>query len=500
MAAFKQHNLFSPQNNPPGCFTDGGLLLFDANGDGKLDLYVAGSGYRDTPNSPSYQDRLYLNDGKGNFTLAADALPKNFTSKLCVRACDYNKDGKLDLFVSGRVDPWRYPNPVSSMILRNDSKDGHVKFTDVTAEVAPALKNIGLVSDVLFTDFDNDGWPDLILAGEWMPVTFLKNDHGKFLDVTAKSGVGDKFGWWNSITAGDFRHTGRTDYIVGNVGENTLFQASDQYPVYITAGEFELNGQYDAIPSIFLPDQNGDKKEFPLQGKDDLIKQMISLKPKFPDYKSFAVATMNDILSPEQQKKALRLKANLLKSCFLRNDGNGKFSLIPLPVEAQFSALDGMETGDFDGDGNLDVVMAGNDYGTEVSIGRYDAFNGLILKGDGKGNFKPLSILQSGIYIPGDAKALVKLRDTKGNILLAASQHKDSLKVFKWNRVSKTVNVNPHDAYALIRYKNGKIDKQEFYYGSSFLSQSARFIQTNGSVSEVIIFDNNGKSRIVKSN
>jgi hypothetical protein len=207
---------------------------------------------------------------------------------------------------------------------------------------------------------------------------------------------------------------------------------------------------------------------------------------------------MDDILSPEQRKGALRLKSNLLKSCFLRNDGNGKFTLIPLPVEAQFSILNGMEVGDFDGDGNLDVVITGNDYGTEVSIGRYDAFNGLMLKGDGQGNFKPMSILQSGIYIPGDAKALVKFRDTKGNLMLAASQHKDSLKVFKWNKLSKNIPVNPDDAYALITCKNGKVEKQEFYYGSSFLSQSGRFIEAGNNISRVVIFDNNGKSRVVK--
>ena len=176
---FIQRNLLSPdQINPADKFKDEGLLLFDANGDGKPDLYVASGGYANDPDSRFYQDRLYINDGKGNFKENTDALPRNFTSKLCVRAIDYNKDGKLDLFVSGRVDPWNYPKPVSSFILRNDSKDGKVKFTDVTASVAKDLKNIGLVCDAVFTDFDNDGWPDLILAGEWMPVTFLKNDPG----------------------------------------------------------------------------------------------------------------------------------------------------------------------------------------------------------------------------------------------------------------------------------------------------------------------------------
>ena len=493
---FRQRDLLAV-NDQTRITKDAGLLLFDANGDGKPDLYVASGGYESAPNTPSYQDRLYINDGKGNFTLANEAIPTNFTSKLCVRACDFNKDGKIDLFISGRVEPWSYPKPVSSIILRNDSKDGKVKFTDVTAEVAPALKNIGMVCDALFTDFDNDGWPDLIMAGEWMPVTFLKNQHGKYVNVTNNTGINDKLGWWNSVVAGDFRHTGRTDYIVGNTGQNTLFQPSDQYPVYITAKNFDNSG-FSAIPSLFLPDQNGEKKEFPVQGRDDILKQMISLKKKFTNYKSYATATMDEVLSSEQRQGALRLKANMLKSCYLRNDGSGKFTLIPLPIEAQVSVLNGMQTGDFDGDGSLDVVINGNDYGTDVSIGRYDALNGLMLKGDGKGNFKPLSILQSGIYIPGNGKALVQMRSKNGDLLLAASQNKDSLKVFKLNAPVKTMPIKPTDAYALIKYRNGKAEKQEFYYGSSFLSQSARFMKMDDDMTSIIIYDDNGKSRVIK--
>jgi hypothetical protein len=497
---FKQRDLLPVGIGAKIPFKDGGLLLFDANGDGKPDLYIASGGYESAHNSPLYRDRLYINDGKGNFKEATNALPANFTSKLCVRAVDYNKDGKPDLFVSGRVDPWNYPKPVSSIILRNDSKNGDIKFTDVTDQIAPALKNIGMVCDALFTDIDNDGWPDLVMAGEWMPVTFLKNDRGKFVNITSKSGVSDKIGWWNSIVGGDFRHTGRTDYIVGNVGQNTLFQASDQYPVYITAKDFDNSGAYSAIPSIYLMDQDGEKKEFPVQGRDDLLKQMISLKKKFTNYRSFAIASMDDILSPEQRKGALRLKANMLKSCYLRNDGNGKFTMFPLPIEAQVSALNGMETGDFDDDGNLDVIINGNDYGTDVSIGRYDALNGLMLKGDGKGNFKPLSILQSGIYIPGNGKALVKLRDNNGNILIAASQNRDSLKVFKMNATVKTISAKPMDAYALIKYKNGKTTRQEFYYGDSFLSQSGRFIKVDDTMTSVNITDNYGHTRNIPLN
>jgi len=491
---FAQKDLFPMAAPQTPYYKDTGILLFDANGDGNLDLYAASGGYESAANGPEYQDRLYINDGKGNFKLDVGAIPANLTSKLCVRASDFNKDGKLDLFISGRVKPWEYPKPVSSIILRNDSHDGIAKFTDVSAAVAPALKDIGLVCDILFSDYDNDGWPDLIMAGEWMPITVLRNDHGKFVNMTANTGIADKLGWWTSIVAGDFRNNGRTDYIVGNLGQNSLMQADDKYPVYITAKDFDNSG-YSAVPSIFLKDEKGVRKEFPVAGRDDMTKQMISMKKKFTNYKSYAKATLDEILSPEQRAGALRLKANMLKSVYLRNDGNGKFTMIPLPMQAQISVLNGMEVGDFDGDGNLDVLINGNDYGTDASIGRYDALNGLVLKGDGKGGFKPLSILQSGVYIPGNGKALVKLRNGKGQVLVAASQHKDFLKIFQQRTANQSIAIKPDDAYALIKYKNGKTTRQEFYYGASFLSQSARFIGDNGQIQEISVVNNAGKQR-----
>ena len=483
-----------------GVVKDEGVLLFDANGDGKLDVYIASGGYQNAPGDTTYQDRLYFNDGKGNFTWAPNALPANHTSKLCVRAIDYNKDGKTDLFISGRVEPWNYPKPVSSMILRNDSKNGVAKFTDVTNEVAPELKNIGMVCDAIFTDYDNDGWPDLIMAGDWMPITILKNDHGVFKNATKASGLAGKTGWWNSISAGDFRHTGRMDYIVGNVGLNTFYKASEQYPVYITAKDFDKNGEYNAITSIFLPDQNGDKKEFPAVGRDDMLKEMISMKKKFQNYKQYATATMDDILTPEQRKGALRLKVTTSESCYLRNDGNGKFTMIPLPKQAQISALNGMVVDDFDGDGNLDIIINGNDYSTEVSDGRYDALNGLMLKGDGKGNFTPQSILQSGIFIPGDGKALVKLQDKTGNYMLAASQNNGALKIFQLNRKVNNIKLLPDDESAVVIYKDGTKQKQEFYYGASFLSQSGRFITVNSNVKGIMITNSKGQTREVLTN
>ena len=488
------------ESDIPHPYNDEGLLLFDANGDGKPDLYISSGGYRPDANSADYQDRLYMNDGKGRFTLAADALPLNHTSKLCVRAADFNKDGKLDLFVSGRVLPGKYPKPVSSFIFRNDSENGKVRFTDVTAELAPDLLNIGMVCDALFTDFDNDGQVDLILAGEWMPVTFLKNMGGKFINNTAASGLSGKTGWWNSIVAGDFRHTGSMDYIIGNTGLNTLYQASDEYPVYITAKDFDHNGSYVPVPSLFLLAPDGKMKEFPAYGRDDIAERIPTLKKRFNNYNSFANADMDQVFTPDMRKDAQRLKATMLQSCYLRNEGNGRFTMIPLPLQAQYAPLNGMVADDFDGDGNLDVLLNGNDFSTEVSIGRLDAMNGLLLKGDGRGGFKPLSMLESGIYIPGDGKALVKLKSGNGHYLVAASQHSGPLKLFELNTPVQLVPINADDITTLVHYKNGATEKKELYYGESFLSQSARQCAPGSGAVSITITNSRGISRTTELN
>jgi ASPIC and UnbV/FG-GAP-like repeat/FG-GAP repeat len=477
---------------------DEGILLFDADGDGDLDLYICSGGYQNQANSKAYQDRLYINDGKGNFRLDSAALPQNYTSKFCVRAADYDHDGDLDLFISGRVEPGKYPQPVSSFIYRNDTKDGKVKFTDVTSSVARPLLNIGMVCDAIWTDFDNDGWQDLVLVGEWMPIKFLKNDHGRFKDVTPSSQIGNQIGWWNSITAGDFENDGNSDYIVGNLGENSFYKASDKYPVSIYAKDFYHQGIEQCMLTSFIKDkQGGEPKEFVTDARDDVISQLPFLKKRFLSYKDFGNATFDQLFTQQELENSIKYSANNFKSSFIRNKGNGTFAMEPLPDMAQYSAINGMIIDDFDGDGNLDICMNTNDYGTEPSFGRYDALNGLILKGDGKGKFTPLTSLQSGIFIPENGKALVKLRSSDGKYLIAASQNKGPLKVFQLNKTCSFLALNSDDVYAIIGYKDGRHQKREIGYGNSFLSQSARFITVDNNISSMEITNSKGKTRKV---
>jgi len=476
---------------------DMGLLLFDADSDGDLDLYCASGSDEFPANTKSYQDRLFVNDGKGNFSFDSSALPINYTSKSCVKACDFDGDGDLDLFVGGRCLPTQYPMPVSSFIYRNDSKNGHIKFTDVTADVAKDLRNIGLVCDAIWTDYDNDGWTDLIVVGEWMPITFLRNKKGKLENETAQSGMSDIKGWWNSVAAGDFDNDGDIDYVVGNLGENSFFRASDKYPVKAYVKDFDGNGSPDLIMTVFLKDQAGVRKEYPALGRDDIMSQLPVLKKKFLTYKEFAQADIHQVFSDEEMKGALMLTANNFESCFLQNNGNGRFKFAALPVMAQLAPINGMVVDDFNGDGNLDLAINGNDYGNEVLNGRYDAMNGLALLGDGKGNFLPQTILQSGLFIPGDGKALIKLKGSDG-YLLAASQNRGALKIFnRKNYGQRSIPLQPTDKSIFITLNNGKKREEELYFGNSFLSQSAPFIYLTPAVKAVEIKDFKGNMRKV---
>ena len=494
---FTQEPLLHDVVLPSKKWDDMGILLFDADGDGDRDLYISSGGYENESGSKVYQDHFYVNDGKGDFDEKRDAFPVNLTSKACVRAADFDKDGDLDIFISGRVDPWNYPRAVSSFIYRNDSDKGTIKFTDITKEVAPALVNIGMVCDAIFTDFNNDGWSDLVVAGEWMPMTFLRNEKGLFKDITTETGTGIYTGWWNTLAAADFDNDGDIDYAAGNLGLNSYFRASVKYPVSIVSGDFDNNGNYDAFPSLYITSSQGDttKRDFPAYGRDDAVKQMIKMRATFQNYKSYAIATIDKLFSEAQLKGALKMKATEFRSSYFRNDGNNKFTLIPLPYPTQLSAINGMIADDFDEDGNTDLLINTNDFSTDVLTGRYDALNGLILKGKGNGEFSPLSIGESGIFIPGNGKALVNLRGINDSYLVAGAQNRGPLKVFQLNSANAMVSLRDDDISAEIIYKNGNVQRHEFYYGNSFLSQSARFLNIGRNVKTVTITNTKGEGR-----
>mgnify|MGYP002777653547 CR=1 FL=1 len=476
---------------------DMGTLLFDADRDGDLDLYIASGGFEGEPNTPTFQDRLLVNDGAGNFQLSPAALPKNYTSKSCVKAADFDRDGDLDLFVGGRVVPGQYPRPASSLILRNDSQSGQPKFTDVTPRLAKDLTNIGLVCDALWTDYDNDGWMDLLLAGEWMPLTLLKNVKGTF-QLPAEQPLASAVGWWNSLAGADFDGDGDTDYIAGNLGQNSLNRATDNEPIAIYAKDFDNNGFYDAIPTVFLPDGNGQRREFPFHGREDLIKQMIAMRARFPYYKDFASASVDKLLKEEELKDAIILKANYLKTAYLENrstGGEASFILHELPVEAQLAPVFGMIADDFDQDGRADVLLVGNDYGNEVSIGRLDALDGLLLLGNGKGGFRALQPEASGFYVPGNAKGLARLTAADGTPLIVATQNRGPIRIFRSTRPARTVRLKPTDSAALLTYSDGRKQKMEVPYGQSFLSQTSRELYLSPGVKSVEIVDFRGQKR-----
>lgn len=495
---FNVQDLLPGEDGPAKTTEDMGVLLFDAENDGDLDLYIVSGSYEMNPGSPALQDKFYLNDGKGHFQLSPQAIPQFLKSGSCIKAADFDHDGDLDLFVGGRVEPNKYPLPVSSYILRNDSSKGQVKFTDITSQVAPKLQNIGLICDAIWSDYNNDGWQDLVLVGEWMPVTILKNNKGKLEPASQTGALSGKSGWWTSITSGDFDNDGDIDYIAGNVGLNTLMQASDSQPVSLYAKDFNNDGFFDAIPTVYFPDKDGNKKEFPFNTRDDLAKQFIQTRQRFQNYAKFSEATINEILKPEEMKDALVLRANWMKSSYIENKGDGIFDIRELPIQAQFAPVFGMVTEDFDQDGNLDVLITGNDYGTELSVGRNDAMHGLLLKGDGKGNFSAVLPENSGYCVGGDAKSLVRLSNAKGEMLLVASQNRNVLKFFSYKKLVKRVVLVPDETTALLQLKGGKIRKEEIGYGTSFLSQSSHSLVLPANVENVEIIGNTGKKRQVK--
>jgi enediyne biosynthesis protein E4 len=382
-----------------------------------------GSEFAET--SPALQDRLYLNDGRGHFHKASGSLPTEHSSGSRVAAADYDGDGHIDLFVGGRVVPSHYGADPRSMLLHND---GHGHFTDVTATLAPELARVGMVTDAVWQDVDGDGLLDLVVVGEWMPITVFRNVGGGKLVRIRTPGLEQSQGWWNRIVAGDFTGHGRVDFIVGNVGLNTRFHATATEPMTMYVKDFDHSGSDKQILSLY---NHG--TSYPIAMRDDLIKALPYLKTRYLNYKAYALQTVTDIFSPADLSGAIHKEARTLTTALARNNGDGSFTLMPLPLEAQIAPVYGILAHDFDGNGKLDLLLAGNFDGVKPEIGRMSAGYGLLLRGDGKGRFAPVRASQSGFVVPGEARDIQRVRTRQGDLYIV-SRNNDRPLVFRSTR------------------------------------------------------------------
>lgn len=379
-------------------------VFFDANGDGFTDLYVCSGGYHHyAPDDTLLQDRLYLNDGKGGFTRNAEALPVMHTSTSCIRVADVNADGHADLFAGGRVIPGRYPEMPQSYLLIND---GRGYFTDQITSIAPQLQKAGMVTDAAWADLNGDHQDDLIVVGEWMPVKVFINSNGRLADKTTDFFDKPYSGWWNKVAVNDFNQDGKPDLVVGNMGLNTQCQVNDKEPADLWYKDFDSNGSVDPILCFYIQG-----KSYPYVTRDELLDQMNMMRSRFTDYKSYADATLTDIFTEEELKDVNRLEANYLKTAYFESGADGKFHEKVLPIEVQSSPVFTITVLDYDQDGNKDLLLCGNINKARLRFGKYDANYGLLLKGDGKGNFSFIPQQISGFHLKGDVRSVIEVND-----------------------------------------------------------------------------------------
>ncbi len=402
---------------------DIGALIFDADNDGDNDLYIVSGGNEFKPNSKILQDRLYVNQGNGKFIKSRFALPQLHTSGSRVTAKDFDKDGDLDLFVGGRLLPANYPYPVNSYLLENISKKGRPQFRKVSKNTIN-LEKLGLVTTALWMDYDKDGWEDLFISGEWMPIKVFKNTKGKFKDVSKALGLENTTGWWFSLSSGDFDNDGDLDLICGNLGLNYKYKASKNETFDIYFNDFDGNNINDIVLSYY-----NDGKKYPVRGRECSSQQMPKIKKQFENYDAFSTATLTDVYDASKLKKGLHYQVKSFASVYLENK-DGTFKIHELPKLAQTSPINQSLIKDFDNDGHLDALIAGNLHASEVETPRADAGYGLFLKGNGKGNFTPVTAIKSGLYMEGDTKDAAFVKTKQGTYIIAA-KNSDFLQFIK---------------------------------------------------------------------
>ena len=401
---------------------DTDALFFDADGDGDLDLYVVSGG--NESEGSDYQDRLYRNEN-GHFIHAPKALPRLWSSGSCVKASDYDNDGDLDLFVGTRSKPGRYPESEPSRLLSNRG-DGSFSLADLQWQ--PTENGPEMVTDAVWDDVDADGDMDLLVVGEWTPVRLFENHNG-VLSHSGSMVSETASGLWNRIVKGDFDNDGDRDFIIGNLGLNSQLKATEQYPLQLFYSDFDQNQSLDPILAMSV-----EGKCYPVVSRDDLLNQLNDLRSKYPTYASFAHETLTDIFNSEQLDVAQQWTATTLQSVYLENLGSGRFASKPLPVEAQIAPVYGILPLDYDHDGNLDVLLGGNFTGTRIQFGHYNASKGLLLKGDGKGNFLSINQNRSGIHSRGEIRDIKLVKTTGENPKIIMAKNNAPPDCYRFNR------------------------------------------------------------------
>ncbi len=401
----QRNNNFSAANVPAfeedKDFTDADAHFFDANDDGHIDLYVASGGYHSYDEKDKrLQDRLYLNDGQGNLTKQPSSLPEMPVSKGCVAVEDVNNDGHIDLFVGGRVIPGRYPETPASFLLINDGKGN---FADKINTIAPALQNLGMITDAVFIDMNGDNKKDLIVVGEWLPVSVFIQQDGKFINETLTYFDKEYRGWWNTIETADFNHDQKPDLIIGNVGTNFQLKASVKEPIELYFKDFDNNGSVDPFLCSFIQ-----RKRYPYVTRDEMLEQVGSLRSRFTTFKSYADVTLEEIFN-ESLPSAGRWNVNHLETTLFESSIDGKFKVTSLPLEAQYAPVHTISLLDYDNDGNKDMLLCGNESHFKLRLGKSDANYGVLLKGNSDGTFHYINQAKSGFQIRGDVRSVIEI-------------------------------------------------------------------------------------------
>ncbi len=378
--------------------------FLDYNGDGFPDLYVAGGGYDHfAPDDAALQDRLYANDGSGNFADKADVLPEMRTSTATVAVEDINRDGWPDLFIGGGVIPGRYPEPPPSYLLLND---GRGQFVDRTAEIAPELERIGMVSDALWHDLNGDGMNELVVVGEWMPIKIFANAAGRLSEVTDRYFETPVSGLWNEVLVQDVNGDGIPDLLAGNLGLNSQLKATDDQPAELYYADFDRDGSVDPVLTFYVQGVS-----YPYLTLDELRTQMPRIGSRFPSHEAYSVATLGDVFTDEELQRARKLEVNALETVLFLGTENGRFRRADLPVEVQFSPVFTITTMDYNADGITDVLMGGNFNEARIRFGKYDANYGMLLRGRGDGSFEYVPQHESGLSLRGDVRSVLLLDD-----------------------------------------------------------------------------------------